>query len=82
MNGGRTPRLTKEETVEGSLVQVAAQQLHEAIVADLKAGLSYNQIAFKHRVTSTTVAKHARKVGLAKGRKGHPPKASAEGRTA
>ena len=50
--------------MEGSIVQQAAQRLHEAIVEDLKAGLSYTEISFRHKVTSTTVAKHARKAGL------------------
>jgi len=54
--------------MEGSIVQQAAQRLHEAILEDLRAGLSYTQISFKHRVTITTVAKHARKAGLARGR--------------
>lgn len=66
----------------GSIVQQAAQRLHEAIVEDLKAGLSYTEISFKHKVTSTTVAKHARRAGLAKGRTGKSTQASAEGRTA
>jgi hypothetical protein len=53
--------------MEGSIVQQAAQRLHEGIVEDLRAGLSYTQISFKHKVTITTVAKHARKAGLLRG---------------
>jgi hypothetical protein len=38
-----------------NIVQQAARKLHEAIVEDLKAGLSYTQISFKHRISTTTV---------------------------
>ena len=68
--------------MEGSIVQQAAKRLHESIVEDLRAGLSYTEISFRHKVTITTVAKHARKAGLAKGRTGKSPQASAEGRVA
>ena len=50
--------------MEENMVQQAARKLHEAIVEDLKAGLSYTQIGFKHRISTTTVVKHARKAGL------------------
>ena len=53
--------------MEGSIVQQAAQRLHAAIVEDLRAGLSYTQISFNHKVSITTVAKHARKAGLLRG---------------
>ncbi len=63
-----------------NIVQQAARKLHEVIVEDLKAGLSYTQISFKHRISTTTVVKHARKAGLMKSQRNQAT--PEEGRTA
>ncbi len=66
--------------MEGNIVQQATRKLHEAIVEDLKAGLSYTQISFKHRISTTTVVKHAQRAGLMKSQRAQDQ--PAEGRTA
>ena len=66
--------------MEENIVQQAARKLHETIVEDLKTGLSYTQISFKHRISATTVVKHARRAGLMKSQRAQDQ--PAEGRAA
>lgn len=66
--------------MEENIIQRAARTLHQSIVEDLKTGLSYTQIGFKHRISATTVVKHARRAGLMKSQRAQDK--PAEGRVA
>ena len=45
-------------------LKTAATELHESIVADLKAGKSWMETAVNHGVCITTIYNHAKKAGL------------------
>jgi hypothetical protein len=49
-------------------LKTAATELHESIVADLKAGKSWMETAVKHGVCVSTIYNHAKKAGLVKPR--------------
>jgi len=49
-------------------LKTAATELHESIVADLKAGKSWMETAVEHGVCVTTIYNHAKKAGLVKPR--------------
>jgi transposase len=54
----------------------AAERLHESVVTDLKAGLSYMQAAFKNGVSVSTIYEHAKRAGLVRPRKSTPAEAT------